>query len=736
MMTRPITSPGFQARVLNLVDEYMKAVSASSDANAVPFPLVAPLTPEDTNLVPDEYISTMICCTSAWIDLASPDPVIAHVSRQVFNHEVAYAAFCGVNNIMIQGPNLEASSVVSQYARAVWHSLEVGPYINLQILLPMQSTESKAAHDGLNLAGRARDSFKTLKSISTDALWSWDTWDLIRSTCKYHPRLTVALEIPQKLPSSEIQSRWFSEPLRTLMMPESTFVHNAKGFPVLNKPIQALLTRYMRLKTVPWIILSDVGPIPGQDHPGMPVNLPDRSASPELPTPAQSKRKQQQPQKPKDLTPYLSYMRHLQRTQPPRPIIDRFAAGYQDFLQSPLQPLTDNLESITYEVFEKDPIKYEWYERAVAAALKDLHKKLQRPIIVAVVGAGRGPLVTRCLKASASTGIPVQQWAVEKNPNAYVLLQRRNLTDPLWNKRVTVVKTDMRAWKGPLLPSDPTSPQKVDILVSELLGSFADNELSPECLDGVQHVLHPEHGVSVPTSYTAHFTPIAHPKIYADLLGRGDADANKWDLPYVTMLHQYDDLCILPSGTPDIQTAWEFTHPLPPSILQQSALRRGGSVQAGGSGMVGGDGWNEHNARFCHLRFTASNRGVCHGLGGYFETVLYTPEDKSKKAIELSINPNTMEEKSKDMISWFPIFFPLKVCLSLPFLCVRAFLLILRNRHLWSSLRLLRLKFPCGVRLMTEKCGMNGKSKYSLPSMECVNALLPASCNRPSRMGV
>lgn len=27
-------------------------------------------------------------------------------------------------------------------------------------------------------------------------------------------------------------------------------------------------------------------------------------------------------------------------------------------------------------------------------------------------------------------------------------------------------------------------PEKVDILVSELLGSFGDNELSPECLDG------------------------------------------------------------------------------------------------------------------------------------------------------------------------------------------------------------------------------------------------------------
>ncbi len=30
---------------------------------------------------------------------------------------------------------------------------------------------------------------------------------------------------------------------------------------------------------------------------------------------------------------------------------------------------------------------------------------------------------------------------------------------------------------------------QADILVSELLGSFGDNELSPECLDGVQRFL-------------------------------------------------------------------------------------------------------------------------------------------------------------------------------------------------------------------------------------------------------
>lgn len=32
-------------------------------------------------------------------------------------------------------------------------------------------------------------------------------------------------------------------------------------------------------------------------------------------------------------------------------------------------------------------------------------------------------------------------------------------------------------------------PEKADILVSELLGSFGDNELSPECLDGASRFL-------------------------------------------------------------------------------------------------------------------------------------------------------------------------------------------------------------------------------------------------------
>jgi len=50
----------------------------------------------------------------------------------------------------------------------------------------------------------------------------------------------------------------------------------------------------------------------------------------------------------------------------------------------------------------------------------------------------------------------------------------------MWGEQVDVVSCDMRDWKA---------PEKADIIVSELLGSFGDNELSPECLDGAQRFL-------------------------------------------------------------------------------------------------------------------------------------------------------------------------------------------------------------------------------------------------------
>ena len=490
-----------------------------------------------------------------------------------------------------------------------------------------------------------------------------------------------------------------------LELPAKSFAQNTKGYPVLTKPAQSFIGRCMRLRTAPWLLLTDVGPIPGLNDSEEFFPMSDGLLSPNKtedasretskspspmavePTPAEAATIPQPKKKIKDPTPHLSYIRYLQRHQPPKSMVERFGGGYQDYLQSPLQPLSDNLESITYEVFEKDPVKYEWYERAIGLALADWHpfgKPASSPdgsVVVAVVGAGRGPLVTRVLRAAANTDVKVSLWAVEKNPNAYVLLQKYNIEK--WGNAVQVIKSDMRSWPGPIFADGHIG--HVDILVSELLGSFGDNELSPECLDGVQHVLNPKTGISIPSSYTAHLTPIASPRLHADIMGRAIADKDAWEVPWVVFLHQIQYLSTLtPQATdgqssklelptPNVQQAWEFRHPIPQSLLTQSQVRKGGGVLGGGGGgFVGGDGANEHNTRFATLRFPCQKRGVCHGLGAYFETVLYegrinerTEKGLSRK-VELSTNPVTMEAKSKDMISWFPIFFPLNEPIYVP----------------------------------------------------------------------
>ena len=70
-----------------------------------------------------------------------------------------------------------------------------------------------------------------------------------------------------------------------------------------------------------------------------------------------------------------------------------------------------------------------------------------------------------------------------------------------------MVAADMREWEA---------PEPADILVSELLGSFGDNELSPECLDGAQRFLRSD-GVSIPTSYTSYIQPITSHKLWNDV---------------------------------------------------------------------------------------------------------------------------------------------------------------------------------------------------------------------------
>lgn len=194
MLTTTVTNGNFHSRVLSLLSSHVHATEGS--AQAQPLPLIPALQNVDTPLVPEPMISQLITFTSSWIDLGSPDPVIAHLSRQVFNLEVAYAAFCGVVNLVIPGPRSQnGTSGVAQYARAIKQALSTGAYVQLHILMPVDFSMVPEEEDLGDLAHFVQPEYASRTSWSTDPFAAWDAWNTIRSICKYNSRLSVGMVI-------------------------------------------------------------------------------------------------------------------------------------------------------------------------------------------------------------------------------------------------------------------------------------------------------------------------------------------------------------------------------------------------------------------------------------------------------------------------------------------------------------------------------------------------------------
>lgn len=136
---------------------------------------------------------------SPWIDLCSPDPLIADVSRQILSLEISYAAFCGVSYVMVPGPRLHYGNLQSDglmyYARAIQEIMSVGPYMQIHIWLRMTDQPELETEEMGDLAPFAREEFvRKLEYEQTpkvDLFGTWDAWDAIRKMCKYHSRLLV-----------------------------------------------------------------------------------------------------------------------------------------------------------------------------------------------------------------------------------------------------------------------------------------------------------------------------------------------------------------------------------------------------------------------------------------------------------------------------------------------------------------------------------------------------------------
>ena len=195
--TTPITTKAFQSRVLKLVSEHLECVDIHPVPGALPSPQLSPLTPEDTTLTPDDHNTSLVAITSPWVDLGSSNAVIAHVSQQVFKLEVAYAAFCGVNNIIVPGPLQGANAV--QFSRAIYEGLGLGPYLQLHVLLPVtgefETDYIDSAHFS-ELAGNTTTEGHEYEN-EEELFAIWETWNTIRTICNYSHKLSIGMQSPQ-----------------------------------------------------------------------------------------------------------------------------------------------------------------------------------------------------------------------------------------------------------------------------------------------------------------------------------------------------------------------------------------------------------------------------------------------------------------------------------------------------------------------------------------------------------
>ena len=133
--------------------------------------------------------------------------------------------------------------------------------------------------------------------------------------------------------------KWNVEPIKFLFFPLSVFRKNKNGNPYLNQEACELFWKLER---------RGIEPIVSFD------NLTNQE----------------------EFSKYADYLKFLKQSQPELGLSAKITFGYEDYLQTPLQPLMDHLQSATYEAFEMDPVKYQEYENAIYSALSDKNVEL------------------------------------------------------------------------------------------------------------------------------------------------------------------------------------------------------------------------------------------------------------------------------------------------------------------------------------------------------------------------
>ena len=206
---------------------------------------LGPLTRSDRELESKDWISNVVGNLSTWIDCDNPDLSVRKASENALREEYAFGCHLGLQALVLPAPSVCSPN----YAAIIQQLCATSTYQQVWVKIPMT-----LALDFRNAQGSGR-----LVHVTN----GWECWDNLRHLTGHNPRLFVALELSEDLPYDIVDFKlWAAEPVKAVILPTRLFIENKKGYPVLPKQHQILLSILLQSKMHiifrgrPWIMGS------------------------------------------------------------------------------------------------------------------------------------------------------------------------------------------------------------------------------------------------------------------------------------------------------------------------------------------------------------------------------------------------------------------------------------------------------------------------------------------------
>jgi len=409
----------------------------------------------------DQYLwqTYIIGTISPWIDTDNPNPVLAKVSVDALRKELDHALYLGVRNVVVPLKRVKSPNLMKLLNHYLW--VRTAKF-TISLVMPTR-----------------REEFEDHADLEDEDIFN--LWVTIRRGLRNYTseRLTVGLrltevEMDDEFLIPERYDRWHGEPLFLFILSTDSFVFSPSP-PSLNSKMVEMVPAHRK------IVFDLAISLENQKFLVMPKG-------------------QMWPTQRKQMVEYLtSFLNQKKGPLLPPQNDDRVLT---DVLLLPMETVWSDLSAADYDGLESDITKYQHYSEAIGYMIGN-EIDLKNGLVIYILGAGRGGLVGPCLEI-VKARFPhlhkiVTLIAVEKNPSACISLRYKNNT--LWHGKLRIIEGDMR-----FVLKDPDLP-KADLIISELLGSFGDNELAPECLKGAEHICTPSTQF-IPYQYSSLLSPI------------------------------------------------------------------------------------------------------------------------------------------------------------------------------------------------------------------------------------